>query len=77
MERQNLSAEIRNITFQPDTWTVEALDMKDDGRVHMAVFQGCHAGKDASEYAASKYTEFSVIPNSYLETSISMSETQD
>jgi hypothetical protein len=40
---------------QPGVWSVEAIDMADDGDVYQAIFHGPEAEKRAREYARFKY----------------------
>jgi hypothetical protein len=40
---------------EPGVWTVEAIDMANDGEIYQALFVGLDAEKRAREYARFKY----------------------
>jgi hypothetical protein len=40
---------------EPGVWTVEAIDIDDDGDIYQAIFVGRDAEKRAHEYARFKY----------------------
>jgi hypothetical protein len=61
MDRSNLIAEIVRRKSVPESWAVEAIAMKDDGNIEMAIFSGPRAKQRAIEYAAAKYLDHRVI----------------
>jgi hypothetical protein len=61
MTRSGLIAEIVKRRTAPESWTVEAIAMKDDGAIEIAIFSGPKAKERAVEYAAAKYTDYRVL----------------
>lgn len=56
MRKMRLEAEIVKSGERPETWTVEAIDVK-SGDVYSAIFFGPRARERAQEYAAEKFAD--------------------
>jgi hypothetical protein len=54
--RAGLEVAVVERNDQPGVWTVEAIDMKNDGNIYQALFVGPEARERAQEYARFKYS---------------------
>jgi hypothetical protein len=61
MTRSNLVAEIVRNRTTPESWSVEAIAMKDDGAVEVTTFSGPKARDRAVEYASERYVDYRIL----------------
>ena len=58
----DMTYEVKESSFSPGEWVVEAINYSGDGEVYMAVFSGPAARKRAKEYAQWKSGTLAAVP---------------